>query len=91
MAPAEVTFHEELYPFTPDDVYPVMREHLKDEGTVLVIGHVPGVSELVDDIASAEEIDFVTSGIAVLRIDRPWREIGAGGGSFISFVAPGRT
>lgn len=93
-----VTFHEEIYESTVDDVLPLITALPDDASTVLLIGHYPCVTELVVHLAARDGHPrwdlllekFVTSGIATLEFEAPWSELRARSGRLLDFVAPGR-
>jgi phosphohistidine phosphatase len=64
--------------------------------TAMLVGHNPGVQDLVlhlarpDDGASTAQVSakFPTSGLAVLAIAGPWSELGPGQATVERFVVP---
>jgi phosphohistidine phosphatase len=74
----------------------VVRELPASAGTALLVGHEPGVSELVlllADRANAPDRDriatkFPTCAVAVLSIDRPWAQVTPGCAVLQDFVVP---
>lgn len=67
------TLHAEplIYGATVRDLLTVVRRLPADATTALLIGHNPGLSELVNEL-TGKRIELKTSGIAVLHADREW-------------------
>lgn len=94
---APVTYVDDIYEADVTNLVAAVRT-LGDGETVLLIGHFPGVHDLVEYVAQPdenqawEELDdgFVTSAIATLTIPVPWGRVSEGCGRLTSFVAPGR-
>jgi phosphohistidine phosphatase len=74
----------------------VVRELPAAAGTALLVGHEPGVSELVlrlADRANALDRDriatkFPTCAVAVLESDRAWSDFGTGCARLVAFRTP---
>lgn len=94
---APVTYVDDIYEADVTNLIDAVRT-LGDGETVLLIGHFPGVHDLVEFLAEPdgsqgmEELDdgFVTSAIATLTIPVLWNGLIEGCGRLTSFVAPGR-
>lgn len=71
-------FLDEIYGGTPDDIFEALRTHVPaDAGTVLVIGHEPGMPETALELDPLSYIDrFPTSAFAVVDIGVEWDQIG---------------
>lgn len=74
----ELELRDELYHALPKILVKVIHETSDDHETLLVIGHNPGMEELIFQW-SADFVDFTTSAIAhyALNIDR-WSELRLG-------------
>ena len=64
-----------------------------DVGTVLVVGHNPGIADLIDLLAAGDDArpgveDVPTGAIAVVSFGAPWASIGPGTGTLDSFWRP---
>jgi phosphohistidine phosphatase len=72
----EVELHPELYMGDPPDYFDVLRWLPDDAERVLVIGHNPGLEELIEHVTGKQE-PLPTGGLAqvALPIDR-WTDIG---------------
>ncbi len=74
----------------------VLRAVPDDVGTVLLVGHNPGVQDLVVELAGPRSesgaalaaAKFPTSGLAVLSVAGPWSGLGPHGASLDDFVVP---
>lgn len=74
----------------------LVRELPADAGTVMILGHEPGVSELVlslagsarDDLRDRVATKFPTCALALLRADRPWGEFVPGCAALETFTTP---
>lgn len=60
-----------IYAATLRDLLTVVRRLPADATTALVVGHNPGLSELVAEL-TGKALDLKTCGIAVLRADGKW-------------------
>ncbi|MFF4694179.1 SixA phosphatase family protein [Streptomyces chattanoogensis] len=86
-----------VYEATATGLLDVLREVPEERRTVLLIGHQPGVQDLVlslagdggDDhaLARADE-KFPTSAVAVLLLRSPWAELAAGTTALTDFAVP---
>ena len=74
----------------------LVRDLPEDARTAMLLGHEPGVSELVLDLAGPAHADlrdrvatkFPTGAVAVLRADRPWSAFVPGCAALESFTTP---
>ncbi len=71
----------------PDDLLAVVRDLPDDAGTALLIGHNPGVAELVD-LLSGEDREMRTASIAVLSWDGRWADAAANVAELSDHVTP---
>jgi phosphohistidine phosphatase len=82
LARAEVWHDPRIYNAWPEALLRVLAEVPEEVRTVAVVGHAPGVPDLVADLADAEEseesavarfeLGFPTMTCAVLETDHPW-------------------
>jgi phosphohistidine phosphatase len=92
----DVHFEDQVYEAAAADLVAVLRRTPKKTGSVLLVGHNPGVQDLVlaladtssDDARALAETKFPTSGLAVLDIDGEWAELGKGRAALSTFVVP---
>lgn len=95
---APVRYADRLYGATPGTVLDELNAVGEDVNTLLVVGHEPTLSQLALGLASIRGTDprvearvatkFPTSGIAVLRIEGRWRDLGLGGAALVGFHVP---
>ncbi|RMF36019.1 MAG: histidine phosphatase family protein [Alphaproteobacteria bacterium] len=87
----------ELYMADPDTMLRILRNAPATAGTVLLIGHQPGLSSLARRLAGGEVPascqrafrKFPTAAVAVIAFDiADWAEADFGKGVFRSFVTP---
>ncbi len=91
-----VEFDERIYEASVSDLVEVLRETAKGSSSVLLVGHNPGVQELVLALAGGQrsevqmlaETKFPTSGVALLDVNGPWRELTAGSARLADFAVP---
>lgn len=91
-----VEFDERIYEASVSDLVEVLRETAKGSASVLLVGHNPGVQELVLALAGGQrsevqvlaETKFPTSGVALLDVNGPWRELAAGSARLADFAVP---
>lgn len=85
-----------VYDASSEALLDVLRAVPDDVGTVLLVGHNPGVQDLVVSLAGSGSepaaalaaAKFPTSGLALLRVPGPWSGLAAGGASLEQFVVP---
>jgi phosphohistidine phosphatase len=85
---AYVAFDEDLYGAGVFDLLDVLRRVDGDIASVLVVGHNPGLHDLVEVLTDEEVDKFPTGGLATIRISPPWPELAPGGGVLRSLVGP---
>ena len=74
----------------------LVRELPQDAGTVMILGHEPGVSELVLSLAGSGQAElrdlvatkFPTCAVALLSSDRPWADFAPGCAALETFTTP---
>jgi phosphohistidine phosphatase len=76
-----------IYTASPNDLLGVVRDLPATAGTVLVIGHNPGLEELVGLLADVR-CELRTSSIAVLSGSGVWSEAGPGWGRLVESETP---
>jgi len=91
------TFFGEIYGAYPEEVLEVVNGVDPAVGTVLVVGHAPGIPGLAEDLAgpgsNTEALDrletkFPTSAVAVLTSGAEWADLRENGADVIDFVVP---
>ena len=91
-------FDERLYLADAATLMAVLRQLGREEGRILVVGHNPGLQELVFRLVAPEEDTallaaagekFPTAALAVLELEiENWRDISAGCGTLTHFARP---
>ena len=71
----EILLDQRLYTAGPDDILSLLRRMRQNAETVMIVGHNPGLEELVEQLTGARQ-DLPTAALAqiVLPIDR-WRDL----------------
>jgi len=91
-----VNFEDAVYDAAVEDLLGVLRRTPKKTERVLLVGHNPGVQDLVlaladrgsEEARALAETKFPTSGLAVLDIDGDWADLGQGRANLATFVVP---
>jgi phosphohistidine phosphatase len=87
VADPEVRVEERLYPGSPDDLLAVVRELPDEARTVLLIGHNPGLEELVEELAGRPCV-MKTSSVAALSGSGDWTAVAQGWATVDAEVTP---
>ena len=93
VGPAETTHVPELYHAGPDSMRAVLHR-AGDVGTVLILGHQPGVGAFASRLLAAPPADpdfarYPTAATAVIDFDKTaWADVGWGDGRLVEFVVP---
>ena len=74
----------------------LLRQTPDEVCTVLLLGHSPGIPDLVEhlcvrtDSADWTQLDqkYPTSGVAVVAVPGPWRELGSSSAELTAFAIP---
>ena len=95
--PPPVSFEDRIYEASPQAILQVIQETGRETGTLLVIGHNPGMQELAAMLVASGDIDarerlgenFPTSALAAISFaSRDWRGVHPHGGRLEHFVTP---
>jgi len=84
---AEVRHDERVYAASQHDLMSVLDEVSDSLGTVALVGHNPGLSELVRTLTS-EPVELKTSAIAVVAWQGGWPDVWARSASLVSHATP---
>jgi phosphohistidine phosphatase len=85
---------ESLYGAGSDELLARMRAVSDTVGSVLVIGHNPGLQDLALQLAGSGpdvptmRAKFPTAALATLAFDGSWRELAPGDADLVAFVKP---
>jgi phosphohistidine phosphatase len=82
------TFVEEIYEASLNDLKNVLNKHAGDAASVMLIGHNPGMEELLLYLTGEHE-DFPTAALAKIKLDsEAWNKIYSGGGHLEWLIKP---
>ena len=92
----EVRFDGRVYEASLDDLLGVVRDTPPACARVLLVGHNPGVQELVlalarrgsDDARALAAAKYPTSALAVLDLSGQWADVAPGSGMLSTFAVP---
>ena len=93
---AEVRLIRAIYHGWVPELVRLVRETPEEVATLLVLGHAPGIPDLVEHVgirtesADWTQLDekYPTSGLAVLSLPSQWRELGQGSAELRRFAIP---
>ena len=97
-AGTEVLLEDDLYGADAPDLLVRLRQVPDDVGSVMIVGHNPGLEDLVRGLGRDGDADliarvrtkFPTAALATLAFDGPWTQIGSGTPARLEgFVVPG--
>jgi phosphohistidine phosphatase len=80
-------FDERVYAATVEELLAVVRGISADAGSMLLVGHNPGVSDLVFSL-TGEHVELKTSAIAVLGVTGSWADAAPGRVRLIEHATP---
>jgi phosphohistidine phosphatase len=91
-----VHIEDELYGATAPDLLERLRELPDDVASVMLVGHNPGLEDLVTGLGREGDPDliarvqgkFPTGALATLTFSGSWKSLGWGGASLEAFVVP---
>lgn len=91
-----VTIDEAIYGADSDELLARLREVPTRIGSVLLIGHNPGVQDLAVDLVGAADAGlrerlwakFPTGALATLEVQGDWRGLAWGAATLLAFVVP---
>jgi phosphohistidine phosphatase len=83
----EATIERELYGATANELIARLREVPPSIGSVLVIGHNPGVHDLALALTGEPGDKYPTGALATIDVDE-WSTIAPGSGRMIDFIRP---
>lgn len=87
LAAGEIRHDERVYAAAPQDLLSVVDEVSEEVGTVALIGHNPGLSELVG-VLTGEAVELKTSAVAVVRWQGGWPDVWARRADLVSHATP---
>lgn len=90
----ELRWEEELYLASPKSLLQRIRRLPRETKSVLLVGHNPGLEELLDYLsrAAVAKTDsgkvFTTANLALLRLDSEWKNADRGSAELLELVRP---
>lgn len=78
---------ERIYTLDERDLLAVLRDVDEDVASTLLVGHNPGLDELVARL-TGQRVAMVTSSLAVLGFSGRWRDLGPGTCQLVAFGRP---
>lgn len=90
----EVQYRREVYHAWVPELLALIREVTDEIHTLLVLGHAPGIPDLVEHVCvrtqsrdwAQMDSKFPTSGLAVVSVPGPWSELGKARAELASFA-----
>jgi phosphohistidine phosphatase len=80
-------YDERVYAAGPQELMSVLEELDEEVGTAGLVGHNPGLSELVETL-SGERVELRTSSVAVLRWEGTWADVRARRAALVTHATP---
>jgi phosphohistidine phosphatase len=86
---APLEFESDIYEAYPDELAELLRRTDPDAGTLLLVGHNPGLQELVLGLTAGDgDAHFRPGAFAVVELAVPWAELGPGDGRLVHRWSP---
>lgn len=86
---SDVVVNERLYAFGASDVLDVIRSLDDDLDTVMLVGHNPAITGLVNELARSNIDNVPTCGVAEIKFKTgSWADVDAGTGELVTFDYP---
>lgn len=89
MKPSEINIDEKIYTFNAEELLKVVKS-LKDKfDRVMIVGHNPAVTDLVNYLCGSKIDNIPTCGVALLRFPvNSWKKISKNSAELLSFDYP---
>jgi phosphohistidine phosphatase len=84
------TISDAVYAASAEELLAVVRGLPEDARTVVLVGHNPGLEDLVA-LLTGEDVALPTSAIAVIDVDGPWDDAGPGSAVLVASGRPPAT
>jgi phosphohistidine phosphatase len=85
--PPDPVFDERVYAASAETLFAVVRGFSDGIGSALLVGHNPGVSDLVATLAG-EALEMKTSAVAVLDLTGSWADVAPGRARLTDHATP---
>jgi len=82
-----VRYEQRVYAAEPRALMSVLDEVADDVGTTALVGHNPGVTELVEEV-SGQAVELTTSAVAVVRWNGAWADVWARRATLVAQATP---
>jgi phosphohistidine phosphatase len=87
----EIALDEELYTFSPEGFFEVIRRTTDEIQVLALVGHNHGLTECAEMLSGESLVNVPTCGIVLISFDQPsWHMVTKGGGSLVLFDYPKR-
>jgi phosphohistidine phosphatase len=83
----ETRYDERVYAAGPRDLMSVLDELGDDIGTAALVGHNPGLTELVETLSN-ERVELKTSAVAVLAWEGTWADVWTRRAALVTHATP---
>ncbi|GAB3882612.1 SixA phosphatase family protein [Microbispora bryophytorum] len=80
---APIEIERDIYEAYPDDLLGVLRRTDGEIASVVLVGHNPGVHELVAALTGTRLDGFPPGAYAVIELDAPWEDVAPGTGRLV--------
>ena len=85
----EIVTHRAIYHASVDDLLEIIRALDDMDYEVMIFGHNPGMTEIVNYLSDFDLVNLPTSGIVCIEFDeQPWRSISRHSGELVFFEYP---
>lgn len=85
----EMETDERLYDGTDSDLLDVIQETDEEKSCILIVGHNPGLSDLLRDLLDSGIGNLYTASVAVIDFDvDDWGDVHCGGGTLEYLLSP---
>ncbi|MEZ0077241.1 histidine phosphatase family protein [Planotetraspora sp. GP83] len=85
---APIEFERDIYEAYPEELLDLLRRTDSDVETVVLVGHNPGVHQLVLTLTGTAGDHFPPGAFAVIELPGPWPEAAPGEGRLVSTHFP---
>ena len=81
--------HHDMYLASKEDIINISRKISADESTVMLVGHNPGMHEVLNYFAEGKINDMPSCSVAIIQFDvENWSEINNKNGDLLAFEYP---
>ncbi|HEX2134097.1 MAG TPA: histidine phosphatase family protein [Actinophytocola sp.] len=82
-----VRYEQRIYAAEPRTLMSVLDEVAEDVDTAVLVGHNPGLTELVEEV-SGQAVELATSAVAVMRWGGTWADVWARRATLVAQATP---